>query len=199
MTIKDIKITESIKKIKAKDLVYSSILIFFIIIVIVIFSISTSFISRNINKVFSTEGGESVQALDLVRYMLVAKKLGIEVSAPTDGVTTPTLVTLTTITPAAQATTTLDKKILTIEVRNSTAKRGVAGTLAKNIADAGFITPTTSNENTPYAVTTILIKESRYAYAPLLLEEVKKTYSNTTVATTSESSAFDVTIIIGGK
>lgn len=202
MTIKDMKIIESLKKIKAKDLIYSGILTFFIIVVGILFFISTRFISQNVNKVFSTEGGESVQALDLARYTLVAKKLGITVDASSGNVevpaTTPSPIALATTTPAA-TTTILDKKTLTIEVRNSTAKKGVASTLAKSLESAGFANPATGNENTPFAVTTILIKESKYDYAPLILAEVTKAYPDAITATTSESAAFDATIIIGGK
>jgi hypothetical protein len=201
MTIKDMKIIESLKQIRPKDLIYSGILVLFMVIVGVLFFVSTRFISQNINKVFSTEGAEGVQALDLARYMLVAKKLGIEVSTPSEGVAVPTAVipTPTTLTPTVQAVATLDKKTLTIEVRNSTAKKGAASALAKSLTDAGFTTPATGNENTLYPATTILVKESKRDYAPLILAEVSKAYPDAVTATTTESAAFDVTVIIGGK
>lgn len=204
MTIKDIKIVESIKKIRPKDLVYSGILALFAVAVVIIFFISTRFISENINKVFSSEGGEGVQALNIERYNLVTKKLGITANGSPENTvalatTTPRQEVPTIVTPEKPTTPTLDKKSLTIMVRNSTIKKGVAGTLAKSLENAGFTAPTTGNESTPYSTTTILIKDSKNDYAPLVLEEISKTYSDATIATTSESAAFDVTIIIGGK
>lgn len=206
MTIKDLKIIKSLKKIRPKDLIYSGILAFFIIIVGVLFFISTRFISQNINKVFSPEGAESVQVLNLSHYILVAKKLGITIN------TTPgnTEVIPLTITPSPEApatppssvetpTTPLDKQALTIEVRNSTTKKGVAGALANILKEAGFSAPTAKNESTPYTKTTIFIKESKYDYAALLLEEVIKSYPGAIATTTTESAPFDATIIIGAE
>lgn len=201
------RIIESLKKIRPKDLVYSGIVIFFMITVVIVFFISTRFISQNINKVFSNEGGENVQALDLARYTLIAKKLGITVNIPSENAIAPTVTAPAPVstppevvpTTATTITSTLNKQALTIMVRNSTAKAGAASALAKILKDAGFSTPTTGNEKTPTAITTILVKESRSDYAPLLLSEVIKLYPNALTATTSESAPFDATIIIGGK
>ncbi|HAT68627.1 MAG: hypothetical protein A2481_02220 [Candidatus Yonathbacteria bacterium RIFOXYC2_FULL_47_9] len=205
MTIKDLKIIESLKKVRPKDLVYSGILVFFMIIVGVLFFISTRFISQNINKVFSYEGAESIQVLDLPHYMLVAKKLGITTNTTPGNTEVPVAITPsreapeipTLPTETSETTATLNKQTLTIEVRNSTTKKGVAGILAKSLKEAGFSAPTTRNENTPYIKTTILVKESKYDYAALLLEEVIKSYPGAIAATTTESAPFDATIIIG--
>lgn len=207
MNIKYMRIIESLKKIRPKDLVYSGIVIFFMITVVIVFFISTRFISQNINKVFSNEGGENVQALDLARYTLIAKKLGITVNIPSENAVAPTVTAPAPVstppevvpTTATTITSALNKQALTIMVRNSTAKAGAASTLAKILKDAGFSTPATGNEKTSTAITTILVKESRSDYAPLLLSEVIKLYPNALTATTSESAPFDATIIIGGK
>ncbi len=206
MNIKDIRIIESLKNLKIKDVIYPGIFAFFIIIVAVIFFISTRFISQNINKVFSTEGGEGVQALDLARYTLIAKKLGLTINTPSENTGQAIVETPAPIPPSPEiptlATTTipvLDKQALTIMVKNSTAKVGAASALAKKLKDAGFSAPKTGNEKVSTAVTTILVKESKRDYAPLLLSEVSKLYGDAITATTSESALFDATIIIGGK
>lgn len=205
MNIKDMHIIESLKKVRVKDIIYPGILVFFIIIVVVLFFISTRFISQNINKVFSTEGSDNAQALDLARYTLVAKKLGIAVNAPSENTGIPSAETPVSVAPPREiptlATTTpvLDKRALTLMVRNSTAKVGAASALAKILQSAGFSTPKTGNEKTPTAITTILVKESKRDYATLLLSEVIKAYPDAITATTSESDPFDATIIIGGK
>lgn len=201
MNITYTHIIEFLKKVRTRDLVYPGILAFFIIVVAIIFFISTRFISQSINKVFSNEGGENVQALDLARYTQVAKKLGIKVNTPSEDTRTSASVTpLHEMQAAATTTPALNKQALTIMIRNSTAKAGAANTLAKSLKDAGFSTPKTGNEKASTAATTILIKESKRDYAPLLLAEVSKIYPNaTTTTTTSESTPFDATIIIGGK
>lgn len=194
MTIKDMKIIESLKKVHPKDLIYSGVLTFFMIVVAVVFFLSTQFISQNINKVFTTEIGEGVQALDLARYQLVAKKLGITVTTPSENVVSTEV---TTPKETVSAIIPLDKKSLTITVLNSTAKKGVAGTLAKALEAAGFATPATGNEKTPYIKTTVLIKESKYDYAAPLLEEVLKSYPSAFATTSSETAKYDAMIIIG--
>lgn len=196
MTIKDMKIIESLKKVHPKDLIYSGVLTFFMIVVAVVFFLSTQFISQNINKVFTTEIGEGVQVLDLARYQLVAKKLGITVTTPSENVV-PTEVTPPKETTPTPAIATLDRHAITIAVRNSTTKRGVAGALAKLLEDAGFSTPTTGNEKTPHETTTVLIKESKYDYAAPLLEVVLGTYPKAIATTTTENAPYDAMIIIG--
>jgi len=168
------------------------------IVVGTIFFISTHFISQEINNVFVSESAEGVQALDVARYMLVAKKLGITVSPPSEKINELAEQTPAPETPAPP-TTILDKKAITITVLNSTNKKGIAGTLAATLKDAGFSTPSTGNEKNPYAKTTILVKESKYDYAPLLLEAVLPSYPNAFATTTPETSPFDATIIIGAE
>lgn len=205
MNIKDLHIVESLKKMNVKDVIYPGILAFFIIMVAIIFFIATRFISQNINKVFSTEGSGSAHALDLARYTLIAKKLGLTIrtssedaGAETSMIPAPIALPKEAQTPATITPPILNKQALTIMIRNSTAKAGAASTLAKNLKDAGFSTPTTGNEKTSYAVTTIFVKKSKDDYAPLLLAEVRKRYGDAKTATTSESAPFDATIIIGG-
>lgn len=200
MTIKDIHILESLKKIRPKDLIYSGILTLFIITVVIIFFISTRFISQNINRVFSSEGGESVQALDLTRYMLTTKKLGIAVNISSENSGAPETIPLPLVSaPTIPTKTVPDKQALTIEVRNSTAKKGVAGSLASLLKEAGFSAPSIGNEKTLYPKTTILVKESKYDYAPLLLETVLRSYPGAFATTTPESALFDASIVIGAE
>ena len=199
MTIKDMKIIESLKQIHPKDLIYSGILVLFMVIVGVLFFISTRFISQNINKVFSSEGAESVQVLNLERYQLIAKKLGITVSMSSENTSASTPAAPAPEVPVVPTTAALDKQALTIMILNSTTKKGVAGTLAKTLESAGFAAPTTGNEKTPYAKTTILVRESKYDYATPLLETVLNSYPGAFATTTPESALFDATIIIGAE
>lgn len=202
MNINKDSIITFFKQLKPVDLIYPGIFTIFFIIVGIAFFTATQFISKNINKAFSAEQSARAQALDLARFMLAAKKLNIPVNTPGGNVAvvSETLIPVaTTVVPSIPVETTLDKHAITISVQNSTTQKGVASTLAKALADVGFTTPNTGNEKTPRAATVILVKESKYNYASLLLAEVLKTYPNATTATTSESATFDATVIIGGK
>lgn len=201
---KEIPFIQSLKNIKPFDLVYPGVLVVFFGIVAVIFFFAIRFISQNINKAFSPEESGPSQALNVERYRLTAKKLNIPVASSQDSATVPEISTGVAI-PDTQATNTpvalvLDKSALTIVVKNSTPKKGVASTLAKALEDSGFKKPQTGNESTLYATTTILLKESKKEYGALLLDAVRKTYPDA-IATTasSESGSSDATIIIGTR
>lgn len=186
---------ESLKNLKLQDIVYPGVLAVFFGIVFVLFFFATQFISKNINKIFYSEETGATQALNLEHYKLVAKKLGIVVNIPKEGEAV-----VVKVAPAVEtATTTLDKKAITIIVKNSTAKKGVATTLAKLLEDAGFQKPKTGNESKLYATTTVLIKESRKDYESVLLEVVSKAYPDAVSTTTKETSVGDATVIIGTK
>lgn len=202
---KEIPFIQSLKNIKPLDLVYPGVLILFFVFVAIIFFFTIRFISKNINKAFSPEEGGVSQALNIERYKLTAQKLNLpmntlqsEATAPAPSAETAVLDTES----ATQATSTpvaivLDKSAITITVKNSTSKKGVASTLAKALEDAGFAKPQTGNEPTLYATTTILLKESKKEYGTLLLETIQKTYPDAVVATSPESGSFDATIVIG--
>lgn len=183
---------ELLKNIKPHDVVYPGILLAFSGIVIVMFFFATQFISKNINKIFYSEETATTEALNIERYKLVAKKLGIIVNIPKEGEATPTKVA----PPVETAVATPDKKAITIIVKNSTKKTGVATTLAKALEDAGFNKPKTGNESQFYATTTVILKESQKGYGDMLLEIVRKTYPEA-VSTTTTTGATDAVVIIG--
>jgi len=75
-------ISISLKKLKPKDFVYPGILICFFVIVAVIFSFATKFISLNINEALSLGTPEEVPTLNMEDYAFVAKKLNLTLDAP---------------------------------------------------------------------------------------------------------------------
>ncbi|MEK7148526.1 MAG: LytR C-terminal domain-containing protein [Patescibacteria group bacterium] len=186
-----------LKTLKPRDVIYPSILVLFLGVVIILFFFGTQSISKNINKVFYSEENTAVQALDLKRYTLVAKKLNITVNIPKDGEQAVTKIE--PVVQTASSTLALAKKSITIIVKNSTKKSGAATTLAKLLEDAGFQKPKTGNEPKLYATTTVFIKESRKDYEASLLEVVRKAYPDAVSTTSKETTATDVTIIIGTK
>jgi len=195
---------ESLAETKPRDLIYPGVVLLFVIIVLVLFSLSTKFITNNINKAFSGDAGGESRTLNMDNYILVAKKLGIEVdrnkSVSTAVEPSPLLAITTTATTTATTTMTdVRKEDLTLEILNSTTKSGVASALSKKLTAAGYSPAALGNQKKLLPNTTILIKESKASFGPAILEEVKKVYGGATATTTTETADFDVTIVIGTK
>lgn len=188
---------EKISEIKARDLIYPGIILFFSIIVLVLFSLATQFIANNLNKAFSGSIIGEIRTLNMENYILVAKKLGI--NTETKKVVGDTTPSPATSTPEEVTQPSLDKKELSLQVLNSTKKSGLAGSLAKTLEEAGWSKATTGNQNKLIPTTTVLIKESLTSFGPEILEEVKKIYPSATATTTAETAEFDIVIIIGTK
>lgn len=189
----------SVKKMSPSDFFYPGVLFVFFIIIFIIFLIATGFISKNINRAITSEERVESYSLNTEDYALVAKRLHI---ASSTGATNDTGKTMqsteaTTTSTVQKETPALDKTSLSITILNSTAKKGVAGTLAKALETAGYAKSTTGNEKTPYRTTTVIVKEGKSAYSSLILEEVQKYYPNAVASTTPYTAPFDVTIIIG--
>lgn len=210
MNINYAKIIAYVKNMKTADFAYPGIFILFFIATITTFSIATRFITANINKIFSSEGVAGEGALNAERYTRVVKKLNIPLATPETDVQTAvseegtqeqtsTATTTSTVNTTTTSTPPLDKSTITIFIKNSTAKKGIASVLAKTLEDAGFSAPKTGNETGHYATTTILIKESKRDYAPLLLEAISTSYPDAITATTTDSAPYDATIVIGEK
>lgn len=190
-----------LKKIKSSDFIYLCIIFLFFIIVFILFIYSTNFFINNINKIFSPGNVESSQTLNIKNYKIIESKLNLPINIPST-TATPTLNentpatnnTSTTITPK---TTELNKKLISINILNSTTIKGIASVLAKTLETAGFASATTGNEKKVYATTTILIKDSKKEYSSSILDVIKKSYPKTLTDINPETSTFDVVIIIG--
>ena len=182
---------------KKSDVVYVVVLILFLVAVTVVFFFTTQFITQNINKVFSTANTGNAQALNLGNYSLVAKKLHIDINTPSVNEAPPPTKEMVAVT----STSALEKSALTINILNSTSKKGVAATLARVMTEAGFSTPQTGNEKKFYTVTTIFIKESKKEYESLILKTVASLYPEVAIDPTreKEDAKFDALIIIGNK
>ena len=209
MKLKDINLTAIIQKIKStklSDFIYSGVIFLLVIIVIISFSYSTNFIVKNLNKIFSPEDTGGAQALNMENYLLVVKKLNLPLNTQKEDTpeNTNTLIVEPvippvedTIIPTPAPIVELDKKSITINILNSTAKKGVASTLAKTLEDAGFSKAETGNEKKSYDLTTIIVSDAKKEYAPLVLEVVSKSYPKAVTETATGETKFDVMIIIG--
>ncbi len=194
-TLRDI-----ISETKPRDFVYLGIIVLFLIIVGILFYLAAQFIAKNINSAFSTDVGGEESSLNMANYTLVAKKLGITIQEGASNALSPAA-TSTLQEPVANTVNeqVFDKKSLSINILNSTAKKGAATILSQAIEASGFTKAVTGNGTKVYPITTIIIREGRTSFAPALLESVKKIYPSAIATTTTNSASFDVTIIIGSK
>lgn len=178
----------SLKTTNPRDFAYPIIILLFFSIVVFFFLSSAEFISKNINKVFLSGTTSQGGSMDVPRYSLVAKKLNF-----------PADMSMIKIEPPPETPLELDKKNLTLEIRVSTSKKNAAVALAKTLELEGFILAKTGAEKNRRRTTTVIIKESKYGYASILMQSVIKAYPDAQTATTSESALFDATIIIGER
>ena len=181
------------KSIRKEDYFYFSILIIFFIAIFFVFATTVSFLSQNVNKVFSANTAESVRTLDMTNYALVAKKLHFSI---------PVVDEFGELQPPVEATTAtttevIDKQSLVIKVLNGTNKKGLAASLSESLTKGGFIVVKTGNEPETYATTTLFLLETKKAYEPLLLEELRKSYPDAISTTTEKNGGYDAVIIIG--
>lgn len=191
------KIAEKLKVVRKEDYLYFSVLAVFFLLVLYVFSVSSSFLTANINKVFSSNESKTVHALDMEQYSLVAKKLRFSVQTPEAINSTSTA----SSTPQTQESEDkpFDKQSLVIKVLNATAKKGLASNLAELLSKDGFIVTKTGNEEKDYATTTIYLLESKSAYRASLLETVRKSYPAVIATTTDKNGGYDAVIIIGDR
>lgn len=205
MEKKTINFKKILEKMKPTDYIYLGVLFIFIISVLIIFSFSTRFIVQNINKILSSGNTENVDALNINQYKFVADKFNIQVNldpdnpsqaanqAPIQEATTPVNTPKTPVIP------TLDKKLITIEILNSTKKKGVAATLNTALVNVGFNAATIGNEKKSYETTVIMVNESKKDYLPSIQEVVNKVYPSAITQVISGKSGTDATIIIGKR
>jgi len=186
--------------IKPKDLVYPAIILFFIIIVGILFSVAIKFITKNFNDAFSGTIVTERSTLNMENYTTVAKKLGISIEPQKGDIVNGSEETTATTTEdfVVETEEILDKKSITIRILNSTIKKGIAGSLAQALEDDGFAKATTGNEKKRYSTTTIFINEAKLGYEEFILDIVQKTYPDA-IATTTSASDYDVVIIIGAR
>jgi hypothetical protein len=200
------RLSKILMKMKSADFIYSAVIFILIGLVVILFSYSTSFIVKNVDKIFSFEQETSASALDMTTYSIVVKKLGLPENTTQESPAVPAEVPPeNTVTPPEEApavetpvpAVVLDKQSITINILNSTSKKGVAATLAGKMETAGFAKAETGNEKKSYALTTIIIKEEKKEYLSVVEEAVKASYPKAVTETAAGKTDFDVTIIIG--
>jgi hypothetical protein len=84
MDPKEKNLLKIIKKMKLADFIYLGVIFLFFTITIILFSNSTSFVLKNVNKIFLPNTEVNIQALDMARYSLIQKKLNLPVNSPSD-------------------------------------------------------------------------------------------------------------------
>lgn len=189
------RIKES-KKISKTDYVYLSVIITIITIITIIFFHSTSFLVKNINKIFISNDTGSAESLDINRYSLIEKKLNL----PKNNQVNPVLNTeIEQATPKNESAIEYegDKKNIKINIINTTTKVGIASVLSKELETSGFSKSTTESNKILSLSTIIYIKDGQKEYRDSIINIVKKSYPKAIVKTNPENSTYDVIIKIG--
>ncbi len=196
MTFSFTKLNEELKKVKKEDYAYLSVLLIFASIVCIVFSMTASFLSGNINKVFSSYSNETVRALDMEQYTLIAKKLHF--SIPISGTNEANQPLSSETSPQATTTQPFDKQSLVLKVLNGTKNRsGLAATLSEALAKDGFMVLKSGNEDEPYATTTLFLLTSKKDYEASLMKVIRTLHPNAIATTTDKNNGYDALIIIG--
>ena len=78
METQNAKFLKILKKMKSSNFIYLGIILTFFLIVFILFLYSTSFIVKNINKMFSTESVNNIQPLNKKNYSLLEEKLNLK-------------------------------------------------------------------------------------------------------------------------
>jgi len=210
MEEKETKPIEIPKKLESIDFIYLGVLFLSFIIIVIVFFYSTSFIIKNVNKIFAQNNVTDSHALEIKGYSLLEKKLKLPVNNVINNVTlteptpttnvAPTDTQVTTPTPPAVPEViapVLDNKTLTINVLNGARKAGVAGTMITELETAGFAKGTTGDSKTIYPITTILIKDAKKDYTKAIEDAIKKNHPKAITKVNPTTSKFDVVVIVG--
>lgn len=185
-------------KLKFKKIIYPLISGIIVILIIIVFIYSVKFLAEAIDRVFATDT-ESLEShlirLDMEKFNLVAKKLGIMLGmSETELLTQATATIIATATPPV-----LDKTAVRIEILNSLEKAGLAKDLKALLENDGFKVEKIGDFSPSLATTTIKIKESKKDYSALVRESVSKKYPEAEDKALEENENFDIIIIIGSK
>lgn len=184
--------------------VYPAILALGAITIIIVFVLSTRFLTREINRVFAVDAVGNDFSIDLAHYRLVARKLGLPQDiAGTPAVTSETVssapaIEASTSTPSVTASSTppLDKSAITMAVYNATSVKGLAAQAKDKLVAAGFTVSKTGNAEAQ-STNTITLKESAMEYLPLLREALGSAFADAAVTTAATNATHDAVITIG--
>lgn len=197
------KILEQLKMMKLKAFLYPSLLGIFILIAGILFILSATFISKEINKIFSVnEDNDKSLKIDNANYVLVAQKLNLPINTGTADSSSDDTLQESSSTSTENIQPAIDKKTLKIEILNGSGISGLAADLKKSIAAADFIVEKTGNSDSIQKITEIQVKEGVQKYAAIV-DEIKNIvsakYAPGDIQTLNASSSYDIIIIIGTK
>lgn len=194
------------KKTPLSKFVYPILLLLCAIGIIVVFILSTRFLTQEINRVFTLNTVDNSFSIDLANYKRVAHKLGLPeeitgtpASLPETASSTPiTIENISASSTAAVSIPALDTSAITIAVYNATSASGLASKTKDKLIAAGFSVAKTGNANAQ-TTNTITLKESALKYLSLLREALGTSFTNATVITASMNAPYDAIITIGEK
>jgi len=203
------EIKKLLGKIKFKELVYPAITVSFFAIVIISFVLDIGFITQNINKVFYVPDSSEIESrmvrVDMENFYVVARKLGINVSAPSQQQevvqpVVPQEQQPQPVEPVAPVVPVVEKAILKISVLNTTTTKGLAAIVKKDLETAGFTVAETGNQTPALEATQIKVKSAVNGSDTIkeLAQVVTTKYPSATVVA-DDTIAVDVVVLIGAK
>ena len=169
------------------------LLFVFIVIIIGVFFHSTSFIVSNINNIFETKNITTNQNLEIKRYSQIERKLNLSGNTQ-DNINIEKKQNFNTQTN--ETNTLSNKKLLKINIINTSTKDGAASILSKDLESNGFSKSTTESKKI-VSSTIVSIKESKKEYSELIKQVVEKTYPKISTIVNPENGEYDVVVIIG--
>jgi len=193
MEAKELKIKKENKKIEPLDYIFLGIIFVFIVIIIGVFFHSTSFIVSNINNIFETKNITTNQNLEIKRYSQIERKLNLSGNTQ-DNINIEKKQNFNTQTN--ETNTLSNKKLLKINIINTSTKDGAASILSKDLESNGFSKSTTESKKI-VSSTIVSIKESKKEYSELIKQVVEKTYPKISTIVNPENGEYDVVVIIG--
>ncbi|MCL5798485.1 MAG: LytR C-terminal domain-containing protein [Patescibacteria group bacterium] len=126
------------------------------------------------------------------------KKSGISlpfVSSPTP---TPIPTVMPSLTPTPTINPNLKRSDLKVSVENGTEKTGYAGDIATYLEGLGYKNVAKSNaDNQNYDKSVLQIKDGKKDYLPLIKADLKDKIDTSTVESLSDSSKYDVVVVLG--
>jgi hypothetical protein len=206
---------KKLKGIKRRDAMYPGIVVVFVALVAVCFTLVAQFLAQNLNKALVIDEqsiDETLVRVDLADYYLVAKKAGINIGVPAPEApqtpAAPTPMPPSSAPSGESGSTTISsssplvsKNSLRIEVVNGSSRQGVATDLKNDLVSAGFTTVLLNSTPNQEPVTIISLKKSRVSDGLIaeLKQVVSQKYDLGEIGTLAETEAFDARIVIGNK
>lgn len=209
------KFSENLQKLPFTKMIYPAITLIFVIIVLVLFSKTTVFLTDNINKVFldnNTSLKKEIPQFDMANYELIRKRFGWPELVAETAVEAP-IVKIVSSTPIASSSTKeiaaantdnqeiiAEKKNIIIKIFNGPENGLAAETLQNKLNQANFSNTKIDGHQLVLKTTIVQFKASKESvqkYKDEISKLISEKYTIQTGSDLPENVDYDVSILIG--